>query len=368
MSTIKLTSNNSCTTTTISNIFIDSYMPYANGEYVKVYIYLLRLLSSGDTGLSILKIADHLDNTETDVIRALNYWEKCSLITIEKSTSGEISSIILEEPAVKEITYERTAYETGIVTPSASITQTETATTHTMEAKAKFERPTYTSTQIAELTNTDEVKWLMNIIEVYLKRNMTPNDVQLVLFIYETLGFSTDLILHLYDYCISRNKTNSSYIEAVAIAWKEEGIDTVEKADISIAKYNTNYNAVSKAFGLNRQPGDIEKKFMDKWFSSFGFSTDIIIEACNRTLLNTGKPDFKYANSIIENWYAKGVKTKADILVLDQKHNSRAASSRQQKQPQAKVNPKNQFNAFPQRDYSKDYISSLEERLLNKHE
>ena len=30
--------------TVISNIFIDRYMPQANGSYVKVYLYLLRLV------------------------------------------------------------------------------------------------------------------------------------------------------------------------------------------------------------------------------------------------------------------------------------------------------------------------------------
>ena len=33
--------------TSVSNIFIDEYMPKANGEFIKIYILLLRLVNTG---------------------------------------------------------------------------------------------------------------------------------------------------------------------------------------------------------------------------------------------------------------------------------------------------------------------------------
>ena len=44
--------------------FIDQYMPEANGEYVKVYLLLLRLLNDANTPLTVSGIADILDDTE----------------------------------------------------------------------------------------------------------------------------------------------------------------------------------------------------------------------------------------------------------------------------------------------------------------
>lgn len=376
MNKIILSSNNVSQTTVISNVFIDSYMPYANGEYVKVYIYLLRCFSCGTMEFSLSQVADHLDNTETDIMRALNHWEKVNLVELAKDEKGQITHIALLDPVnpqpvpAKTVTAARAnqpTYGNDVVSEVAA-TVVEAAPVNTSQFNPPvYEKPVYTDAQVAELMETDEIKWLMNIIEIYLERLLTPTDVQLVLFIYETLGFSTELIMHLYEYCVSKGKKNPAYIEKVAIAWAEEGIDSIDKAEVSTSKYNTNYNAITKAFGLNRQLGDIEKQYIDKWANGFKFEISIIVEACNRTLLRTGKPDFKYADKILENWHNKGVKRKEDIDILDKKHNDKAASYQAQK-AQTNVAPKstNQFNAFPQRSYSKEDFSSLEQRLLNK--
>ena len=272
MNTIQLNSNHIAKTTVISNIFIDSYMPRANGEYVKVYIYLLRCLSDGTMAFAISQVADHLDSTETDIIRALNYWSKEGLVTLTKDQDGHITKITSlevkrteQEPLPETVpvnNMQRVAEEVKYVSKDFS---SEAAVTAAPEPKQVIERPTYTEAQIAELTNTDEIKWLMNIIEIYLERLLTPTDVQLICYLYETLNFSAELIMHLYDYCVSKNKRNASYIEAVALAWAEQGVDSVEKAEASSAKYNTTYQAIGKAFGLNRQPGAIEKQYIDKW-------------------------------------------------------------------------------------------------------
>ena len=57
--------------TVLTNDFIDNYMPRANGEFVKVYIHLLRLLSDGTTPFSLEQMADHFFCTERDIISAL---------------------------------------------------------------------------------------------------------------------------------------------------------------------------------------------------------------------------------------------------------------------------------------------------------
>ena len=57
--------------TMVANEFIDRYMAGANGEYVKVYLYILRHEGQiRDAG----QIADDLNHTESDVRRAIGYW------------------------------------------------------------------------------------------------------------------------------------------------------------------------------------------------------------------------------------------------------------------------------------------------------
>ena len=52
--------------TSVSNLFIDEYMPNANGEFVKIYLYLLRLVSGHSTEITTDALADLLCFTESD--------------------------------------------------------------------------------------------------------------------------------------------------------------------------------------------------------------------------------------------------------------------------------------------------------------
>ena len=82
MSSLKIKNRTACSCTLVNNDFIDSYMLKANGEYVKVYLLLLRYMGSNDS-FSISEFADILENTEGDIQRALKYWEKEGLLFIE---------------------------------------------------------------------------------------------------------------------------------------------------------------------------------------------------------------------------------------------------------------------------------------------
>ncbi len=79
--------------TPISNRFIDEYMLNANGEFVKIYLYLLRALSATDYDVSVCHIADIFNHTEKDVIRALKYWEQTGLLRLSIDASNQLTNI-----------------------------------------------------------------------------------------------------------------------------------------------------------------------------------------------------------------------------------------------------------------------------------
>ena len=79
--------------TVVENIFIDQYMPKANGEFVKLYLYLLRCAAAGKE-LSLSSIADVFDHTEGDVKRALAYWEKLHLLKLQYDGGGKLCDIL----------------------------------------------------------------------------------------------------------------------------------------------------------------------------------------------------------------------------------------------------------------------------------
>ena len=102
MSNIILQTDNSITATCVPNTFIDHYMIEASGEYVKIYLYLLRCINGNRSELSISRIADKFDHTEKDIERALKYWEKKNLLHLKYNEKGELSCICFTDSSSNE--------------------------------------------------------------------------------------------------------------------------------------------------------------------------------------------------------------------------------------------------------------------------
>lgn len=347
--------------TIVPNIFIDQFMPSANGAYVKVYLYLIRCFSGNIPEITISSIADHLDNTEKDILRALNYWEKLGLLSLTKNQLKEITAIHMIDISSAKL---ETATTVELIDDIVQEPDEISANLHT-EFKSET-RKSYSADQIAAFTSNEKIQYTMHIVEIYLDRPLKPMDIQLILYLNEELHFSTELIMFLFEYCVSKGKKNSSYIEAVALTWAEGGIDTEEKAKEATAAYNEHYGVINKAFGLNRAPGQIERQYITKWVEVYKFSDDILTEACNRTILRTQKPDFKYTDKILETWFKKGVKNKNDIAKLDEEFNKGNHSNENNRQAASSKPTSNKFNQFPQRTYTANDYAELERKLLNK--
>ena len=88
--------------TILSNIFIDRFMPKANGEFVKVYIYLLRMLGRPEEAFGLSQMADSLFCTEGDILRALKYWEKQGLLSLSYTTGESVPTGIAFLPLVRK--------------------------------------------------------------------------------------------------------------------------------------------------------------------------------------------------------------------------------------------------------------------------
>ncbi len=366
MSNISLSMSRGAKSTVISNRFIDEFMPNANGSYVKVYIYLLRLISDSSS-ISLSLIAERLDETEKDIRRALKYWEEVGLISVKYDIFDQITDIVILNTEVGE-EREKPAEIIQLYTePEAVEPAKAEAPVKEPAAKLPLEsRPTYSAAQVNMMMNDKELATLIKDLDRKLQRQLNSSDLQLVLFFYECLGFGPELICYLYDYCISRSKTANQYIEKVALSWAQEGIRTVEQAAERNAVRLEASTTVMKAFGFNRAPLPAEQTYIGRWFNDWGFSADIVAEACNRTVIAIGKPDFKYADRVLESWNRKKVTTMADITKLDADHIKAApVKAPVNKRPAQSTNT---FNRFPQRNYSKEDFDAIEQRLLKKQQ
>ena len=116
-----------------------------------------------------------------------------------------------------------------------------------------------------------------------------------------------------------------------------------------------------KALGIKgRNLVELETAMIQKWTEAFGFSLDIVEEACARTISATHQPSFEYTDRILTNWHKAGVKTLADIKQLDEAYqkNKRVPVSNEKA-------GNNKFNNFTQRTYDYD---QLEKKLLSRNQ
>ena len=120
MNTISLNSERKFSATVVPNLFIDRFMPSANGSYVKVYLYLLRCLSGAAKPFTLSTAADALDETEKDIIRALSYWEKNNVVSLVKEENTLTGITLLDLKATKVLIPLEYAMSTNLwlITPS----------------------------------------------------------------------------------------------------------------------------------------------------------------------------------------------------------------------------------------------------------
>lgn len=363
--------------TVISNAFIEHFMLDANGSYVKVYLYLSKCIQSGGIDISIPFLADKTDSTERDIIRALQHWEKKGLIKITlDNVTEQISSIQMLNP---DDVYQAAKSASYIDDTAEDIASTSQIPFSSKEKKSdSVNSVSVSAEQRKELAANQDFQFALQAIQSFLERPFKSNEIELISYLYGTLHFSSELLIHLYDYCISLGKSNSNYIQAVALSWHEQGVKSPEDAKKVTTDYNTAYTAISKAFGLGRPLAIIEKQFVERWQKEWMIDLSVIIEACNRTMLKIQKADFKYTEGILDNWHKSGIKTLLDVEKADEiyaKHKSEKSNNSQNSQKNYRYNAnnsggsyikKNQFNTFQQRDASHAEISELERKLLNR--
>jgi len=356
--------------TIISNLFIDTYMPQSNGEFVKIYLYLLRCTSLFDVDISLSSIADKFNHTEKDVLRALKYWEKIGLLKLIFDSENELSNIYFSAPVSKmEDTFAALSDSEMETATAGEVTTTSSNYTFRSEEQADFvsKKPMLTKEQIKVLQENEEIQQLLYVAEQYLGKILTPNEMTTILYFYDELHFTVDLIEYLIEYCVSKSSKSIRYINTVALSWAEEGITTVSKAKERTNLYNKYYFTILNAFGIKgRNPAKTEITIMETWLNEYGFTMELIIEACNRTIIQTCQPSFQYADKILTQWKKNGVKHLSDLISLDEKHAKAkevAGANKVSAKNQEKVKPaaKNRFNNFNQRSY--DY-EALEKQLL----
>lgn len=407
MTAINISSDIATSFTTVSDIFIDQYMPKANGEFVKVYLYLLRATGSGAGIATISEIADHFSNTEADIIRALNYWASEGILQVQTGADGQIIGINLCSLSVSGMQAAQSNIQSAVADNAAqnnlqnsvvnnaaqnilqnsvvnnaaqNISTVNTRMHDSVVEKLKSQTPDkaassqkeYTLDEIKEFRKNPDISELFFIIETYLKHTLSSTDTNMVLYWLDELHFSTDLVEYLVEYCITKGHSSLRYMNKVALGWADAGIKTVDQAKDDAAAHSQVYYSVMKALGITgRNLVDSEVSLINKWVGEYGFDIELVKAACSKTISAIQKPSFEYTDSILANWRKKDVHTLKDVEVLDAnfaKANKASATGSSQstnaangssKPKSNNSSSKNKFNNFNQRNNDYDKLEKL---------
>ena len=271
--------SNEASYTALSDIFINEYLPDANAEFVRIYIYAL---AHAGEEMSNAEIAERLKILESDVIKAWKYWEKCGVAEIG---DGITLCPVRHKPTEKKDNgYKRLS--------RADVTEL--------------------------LSGNKELRAINDHIQGLFGRTLTPSELSSICWLYSELELPAEVIMMLSQYCHNDGKTSIKYIEKVGISWKENGIDTPEEVENYCKKNELQKKAEGKLkkildIPLDRKFTESERKYIERWTKEFGFSPEAIAIAYDQTMINTGKLTWAYLNTILANWHKKGLVTEEKI-------------------------------------------------------
>ncbi|MBO4898854.1 MAG: DnaD domain protein [Lachnospiraceae bacterium] len=230
MGTFNIYQDNYADFTVVSNHFIDEYMEDANDAQLKIYLYLTRMLSAHkSTGIS--DIADRFNYTEKDVMRALRYWEKKKVLSLDYDSAKNLTGVhMLPLDPATDTDRQEADTSSRMAAPAAQAPVTNptpvSLTVVPPVPDIATVKPQYTADDLSRFKTSQ----LIFVAEQYLHKTLTPADLNTLMFISQTLHFSDDLADFLLQYCVGRGKTSHRYIEKVAIDWAQSGIKTPEQA------------------------------------------------------------------------------------------------------------------------------------------
>ncbi len=338
----KQTTNVDLSDTPIANIFLNDFMPMADGTFVKVYLLGYMYAHDKDMSLTINHetLAKHLNIVVSDVLKAWEFWEKKEVVKRKFISEDDPTQFVVEFQCLKQLILNKT---------TSSDTQ-------------EVDRFTSQPDDLVEAKGNPVINEMFLNLNQIMGRSLVPSELLKILDWYYNYSMSTEVIIRAFMYCVqAKNIKKLNYIEKVIIGWYDQGITTMEKLDEYLERTderNYQYTSILKYLGIyNRLPTHPEKETMKKWFDVWNFPVSVIYKACDESI-KIRNPNIDYINKVLENYKKSGVKTVEDINKVDT-----PKPSVKKKTPSKPTN--NRFHNFkqPTLNYTSD---ELEKLLRNK--
>lgn len=273
---------------------VDKYLKLATPSQLKVLLYLLRHQC---TSIDLKQLSEALSMNEELIEEAVMFWEQTDLFSVSEKNNAS------SDPVSSSI-------------PEKQITETSSSIT----AQRSSSDITLTPSEIAAELKRDA--GLMNLFRMAEQLTGEPlNHMQQrsLLWQYQYLSVSGDIILTIMSYCRSIGKNSIQYAEKLLTAWWNRGICTMQQINDEIVKdqqRRSYHGTIARTLDMNRPPTPKQREYFDSW-QTMQIPVDLIRYAYEKTIEQTNKLSLAYMQKILTTWAEAGYKTREDVDTND---------------------------------------------------
>ena len=266
--------------TQIPDVFFTEYFSMANGNFIKVYLYMLFLSKYNET----IKLNDLSKTLAIDfktIQDALKFWEDNGIIT--KKQTGYILNNLQEIELHK------------LYTPKLTLSPEQIEKNKKNQTRAKA---------IDAINNS------------FFQGIMSPSWYTDINLWFSKYQFDEQVMVSLFKYCYDKSALHRNYVQVVADAWSKNNIKTyndLETYYIQQEKLTAIEKNISKKLGLSRNLTQFEKGYIEKWVTEYKYNFPIIEIALKKTT-SKSNPNFDYLNTLISDWHEHNLKEADDII------------------------------------------------------
>lgn len=244
--------------------------------YLSVYMFALSQYYKGKTDITNGFIADSLHINIIDVVNAFLYCSSQGLVKIHNFLSIEDAEFDVEL---------------------------------CFDVKSRVNlsdfKPQYRSGEISKKIAADgKLSQMYKIVSTILGKNLSSADIEVLYSMHDYYRLPPEVIVVMIEYFAGKGITTMRKLEKEAQKWVENNVDTVAKAKRHIKKreeFLSYTGAVKRIVGaIERKLTTKELEFIGRWQQDLKATPDVIKDAYEITINNTGKLSFNYMNKVLE--------------------------------------------------------------------
>jgi len=282
----------------VPGALIDRYIKSADGDQLKVILWLLRH-NTGNHAAE--EIAAGVGISPQAAEAAVQFWVQNGLLTRQDDAlSSNLFPAAETRPA------------------AAPAVQPVPQRTQPLPAPQRMIRPD--GIYICDrMEASPSIRRLMQEAESMLGKTLSPALSGTLIQAHDDYGLPCEVILMLLAYSNKIGRANTSYIESTVRSWAESNVTSIAAAEEKIRELDETalaWRRCERAFGItsHRAPSKNESQYARRWVCEWKMPEELLNEAYNRCVDNTGKFNMKYIHAVLERWYNAGIRTLKDAV------------------------------------------------------